>query len=92
VARSTDAIQRDIERTRDQLSDTLEQLSTRVAPSALADEAKGKAQSALSDPKVQLLLGGVAAGVVLLVALSVNGKRKEKKQIKEIQRLLANAR
>lgn len=92
MARSTDAIQRDIERTRDQLSDTLEQLSTRVAPSALADEAKGKVQSALFDPKVQLILGGVAAGVVLLVALSVNGKRKEKKQIKEIQRLLANAR
>ena len=92
MARSTDAIQRDIERTRDQLSDTLEQLSTRVAPAALADEAKGKVQSALSDPKVQLILGGVAAGVVLLVALSVNGKRKEKKQIKEIQRLLANAR
>ena len=92
MARSTDAIQRDIERTRDQLSETLEQLSARVAPAALAEEAKGKAQSALSDPKVQMILGGVAAGVVLLVVLRANGKKKEKKQIKEIQRLLANAR
>lgn len=92
MARSTDAIQRDIERTRDQLSDTLNELSARVAPAALADEAKGKVQTVLNDPKIQLILGGVAAGVVLLVALSVNGKRKEKKQIKEIQRLLANVR
>lgn len=92
MARSTDAIQRDIERTRDQLSHTLDQLSTRVAPAALADEAKGKVQAVLGDPKVQLVLGGLAAGVVLLVALGVNGKRREKKQIKEIQRLLANVR
>ncbi|AGP30314.1 DUF3618 domain-containing protein [Corynebacterium terpenotabidum] len=92
MARSTDAIQRDIERTRDQLSSTLEELSARVAPAALADEAKGKVQSVLGDPKVQLIIGGVAAGVVLLIAVGVNSKRKEKKQIKEIQRLLANAR
>jgi len=92
VARSTDAIQRDIERTRDQLSQTLNELSGRVAPAALADEAKGKVQTLLADPKVQLVLGGVAAGVVVLVALAVNGKRKEKNQIKEIQRLLANVR
>lgn len=92
MARSTDAIQRDIERTRDQLSRTLDELSTRVAPAALADEAKGRVQTVLADPKVQMILGGVAAGVVLLVAVSVRSKRKEKKQIKEIQRLLADAR
>jgi flagellar basal body-associated protein FliL len=92
VARSTDAIQRDIERTRDQLSQTLNELSTRVAPAALADEAKGKVQALLADQKVQLVLGGVVAAVVLLVAVGVSGKRREKKQIKEIQRLLANVR
>jgi negative regulator of sigma E activity len=92
VARSTDAIQRDIERTREQLSHTLDQLSSRVAPAALADEAKGKVRSVLEDPKVQLVLGGVAAGVVLIVAVGLRSKRNEKKQIREIQRLLANAR
>ena len=35
---------------------------------------------------------GVAAGVALLIALSAAGKRKEKKQLKEIQRLLAATR
>lgn len=92
MARSTDAIQHDIERTRDQLSQTLDELSARVAPAALADEAKGKVQAVLSDQRVQLVLGGIAAAVVLLVAVGVNGRRQEKKQMKEIQRLLANAR
>ena len=46
----------------------------------------------LSNPKVQLAIGGVVAGLGLIVALTVNSKRNEKKQIKEIQRLLADAR
>ena len=92
MARTIDAIQRDIERTRSQLAGTLDELTARTAPKVLADNAKNQAQNVLSDPKVQLILGGVAAGVVLLVGLAVNSKRNEKKQIKEIQRLLANAR
>lgn len=92
MARTIDAIQRDIERTRNQLAGTLDELSARTAPKALAENAKSQAQNILSDRKVQLILGGVAAGVALLVGLTVNSRRNEKKQIKEIQRLLANAR
>ena len=92
MARNIDAIQSDIERNRDQLAKTLDELSVRTAPKNLADEAKTQVSSVLSDPKVQLIIGGVVAGVGLIVALSIAGKRNEKKQIKEIQRLLADAR
>jgi hypothetical protein len=71
VARTIDAIQRDIERTRNQLAGTLDELTARTAPKVLADNAKNQAQNFLADPKVQLIIGGVAAGVVLLVGLTV---------------------
>ncbi|MDN5582053.1 MAG: DUF3618 domain-containing protein [Corynebacterium sp.] len=92
MARTIDSIQSDIERTRDQLARTLDELSVRAAPKNLADEAKTQASNILAQPKVQLIIGGVVAGVGLVVALTVVGKRNEKKQIKEIQRLLADAR
>ena len=92
MARTIDAIQSDIERNRDQLAKTLDELSVRAAPKNIADEAKTKVSDVLSQPKVQLVIGGVVAGVGLVVALAVASKRNEKKQIKEIQRLLADAR
>lgn len=92
MARSVDAIQRDIERTRNQLAKTLDELAVRAAPKNLADDAKSQAMGAVKEPKFQMIAGGVAAGVVALTALIVASKRKEKKQIKEIQRLLAATR
>ncbi|HIW91138.1 MAG TPA: DUF3618 domain-containing protein [Candidatus Corynebacterium avicola] len=92
MARNIDAIQSDIERTREQLAKTLDELSVRTAPKNLADDAKKQATDALSNPKVQLAIGGVVAGLGLIIALTVSSKRNEKKQIKEIQRLLADAR
>lgn len=92
MARNIDAIQSDIERTREQLAKTLDELSVRTAPKNLAEDAKKQASDVLSNPKVQLAIGGVVAGLGLIVALTVNSKRNEKKQIKEIQRLLADAR
>ncbi|MCJ7858254.1 DUF3618 domain-containing protein [Corynebacterium kalidii] len=92
MARTIDSIQSDIERTREQLARTLDELSVRAAPKNLADEAKSQASHVLSQPKVQMIIGGVVAGVGLVVALTVAGRRNEKKQIKEIQRLLASAR
>ena len=86
------AIQRDIERTRSQLGRTLEELSVRADPKNLADDARGQAVNTLKEPKVQMIIGGVVAGVALLTALAISSKRKEKKQIKEIQRLLAATR
>ncbi|WP_420100206.1 DUF3618 domain-containing protein [Corynebacterium sp.] len=92
MARTIDSIQSDIERTREQLAKTLDELSVRAAPKNLADEAKTQVSSIFAQPKVQLIIGGVVAGVGLVVALTVAGKRNEKKQIKEIQRLLADVR
>ena len=92
MARNIDAIQSDIERTREQLAKTLDELSVRTAPKNLAEAAKKQVSAVLSNPKVQLAIGGVVAGLGLIVALTVNSKRNEKKQIKEIQRLLADAR
>lgn len=92
MARSIDTIQADIDRTRDQLAKTLEELSTRVDPKILAEDTRTKAINSLKDPKVQLVLGGIATGIVLLVAVSAASKRREKRQIKEIQRLLAAGR
>lgn len=92
VARSIDAIQRDIERTRNQLARTLDELSVRAAPKNLADDAKSQVMGTVNDPKVQMILGGVAAGVALLTLLAISSKRKQNKQIKEIQRLLAATR
>ncbi len=92
MARSINAIQRDIERTRNQLAKTLDELAVRADPKNLADDARGQVSDFLNDPRVQMVLGGVAAGVVALVAVAVSSKRKEKKQIREIQRLLAATR
>ena len=92
MARNIDAIQSDIERTHEQLAKTLDELSVRTAPKNLAEDAKKQASDVLSNPKVQMAIGGVVAGLGLIVALTVNSKRNEKKQIKEIQRLLADAR
>lgn len=92
MARSIDAIQRDIERTRNQLAKTLDELSVRADPKNLAEDARGQVMDTAKDPKVQMVVGGVVAGVLLLTAIAVGSKRKEKKQIKEIQRLLAATR
>lgn len=92
VARSIDAIERDIERTRNQLAKTLDELAVRVDPKNLADDARGQFSDFLREPKIQMVLGGITAGVVLLVAVTASAKRKEKKQVREIQRLLAATR
>lgn len=92
MARSVDAIQRDIERTRNQLAKTLDELSVRAAPKNFANDAKAQALGTVKEPKVQMIAGGVALGVVALAALLISSKQKEKKQIKEIQRLLAATR
>ncbi|MGV0409394.1 DUF3618 domain-containing protein [Corynebacterium resistens] len=92
MARSIDAIQRDIERSRKQLARTLDELVVRADPKNLADDARGQVMDVAKEPKIQMIAGGVVAGIVLIGVLAVGAKRKEKKQIKEIQRLLAATR
>lgn len=89
MARSIDDIQREIERTRRQLASTLDQLADRSHPQALMGDAKREASAKVQEPKVQAVLGAVAAVVVGVVALSVVRSRKKSRDLKEIQRMLA---
>ncbi|WP_175934560.1 DUF3618 domain-containing protein [Corynebacterium sp. Marseille-P4321] len=89
MARDIHDIERDIERTRGQLASTLDELADRTNPSNLADSAKGQAKAWAQDETVQKVLGGIAAGVALLVAIKAYNGRKRKNELKELQRLLA---
>lgn len=89
MARDINDIQRDIERTRQQLAGTLDELATRTKPANLVDDAKNEANAKLKDPTVQKVLAGVGVAVVGLIVLSVANGRKKKKNLKELQRIIA---
>ncbi|WP_047260733.1 DUF3618 domain-containing protein [Corynebacterium uterequi] len=89
MARSIDDIQRDIERTRNQLASTLDELTDRSKPANLAADAKRGATDKLKDPTVQKVLAGVGVVVVGAIVLSITAARKKKKDLGEIRRLLA---
>ncbi|WP_448851361.1 DUF3618 domain-containing protein [Corynebacterium sp. 335C] len=90
MARNIDAIQRDIERNRKQLAQTLDELAERSNPKTIADDAKSQAQDKLKDPKVQAILGVCAAAVVGLVLANVVRGRNRKKEIARIRELIEN--
>ena len=69
MARDTDSIERDIERARDQLAITLDELSTRASPQRLVECTRRKIGTTLADPRVRAALIGVGALVVALVAV-----------------------
>lgn len=91
MARSIDDIQRDIERNRDQLAKTLDELSVRTNPQNIAQDAKSRAVDGLKDPKVQAVLGAVAAVVVGAIALSVVRSRKRSSEIERIREMIEAA-
>ncbi|MDQ2782499.1 MAG: DUF3618 domain-containing protein [Actinomycetota bacterium] len=69
MAGSTDSIERDIERARDSLASTLDELATRTNPKRLLEQAKTKIAASLAEPKVKAALAGVA-GLVLVVVVA----------------------
>lgn len=69
MAGSTDSIERDIERARDSLASTLDELATRTNPKRLLEQIKIKVTTSLADPKVKAALAGVA-GLVLVVVVA----------------------
>ncbi|KGF21113.1 DUF3618 domain-containing protein [Corynebacterium tuscaniense] len=89
MARDINDIQREIERTRVNLASTIDEIADRTRPESLANNAKAQVSGKLKDDKVQKVLAGVAVAVVLLVALKSSSNRKKKKDLKELQRLLA---
>ena len=89
MARDINDIQREIERTRVNLASTIDEIADRTRPENLANNAKAQVSNKLKDDKVQKVLAGVAVAVVLMVAIKSSNKRKKKKDLKELQRLLA---
>jgi hypothetical protein len=67
VARDPDAIQRDIDKARDALAVTLDELSVKAHPKRFVDSGKASVQEKLNDPRVRYVLIGV--GVVVTAAV-----------------------
>ncbi len=69
MARDTDAIERDIERAREELAATLDELAIR--PKRMADSLKGRVLATLETPAVRYGLIGTGVVVVGLVVLKI---------------------
>jgi hypothetical protein len=68
VARDPDTIQREIDKARDALADSLDVLSERASPKRLVDSGKQSVQSRLADPKIKygLIAVGALVGLAIL--------------------------
>lgn len=67
MPRDTESIERDIERARNQLASTLDELSVRTNPKRLVENAKAGFVSKVNEPPVKFGLIGAGALIVLLV-------------------------
>lgn len=67
MARDPDAIQRDIDKARDALAVTLDDLGTKANPKRFVESGKASVQEKLDDPTVRYVLIGVGALVTLVV-------------------------
>jgi hypothetical protein len=76
MSRSPEAIQREIEQTRDALASTLDQLAERASPKRLAERAKERARAAATSPAGLGVLGGVTLLTTVLVARRVRRRRR----------------
>ena len=65
AVRDPDALVTEIERTRENLARTIDQLADRVSPANVADRALGRAREQLQRPEARLAGGAVAAVAVL---------------------------
>ena len=71
VARDPDAIQREIEKTRDALAETLDELSTKADPKRFVEQGKAGVQERLNDPRVRYVAIGVGALVAVIVVRKI---------------------
>jgi hypothetical protein len=74
--RTAEQVQHEIEKARDELAVTIDQLATRANPKRLADEAKQSLLEKAQSPAGKAVLGGVGLLVALMV---VRRLRKGKK-------------
>ncbi len=71
MARDPDAIQRDIEKARDALAATLDELEIKANPTRVVESGKASVQEKLDDPKVRYALIGVGALVAVVVVRKI---------------------
>lgn len=88
MARDTESIEREIERAREQLATTLDQLGERADPRKLADQAQASLVATATKPAVL----AAAAGVVVIVALVVKSRVSRARREKQIIRALAQGK
>ena len=67
MARDPETIQREIEKARDALADSLDVLSERASPKRFVDSGKQTVQVKLADPKIKY--GLIAVGVLIGLAV-----------------------
>jgi len=67
VARDADTIQAEIERARDALAVTVDELTTRANPKRVLEQGRQTLVATLADPRVKYSLIGVGALVALVV-------------------------
>jgi hypothetical protein len=68
VARDAETIQAEIERAREALAVTVDELTTRANPKRVVEKGRSTARSAMADPKIKFSLIGVG-GLLALVLL-----------------------
>lgn len=71
MARDPDAIQRDIEKARDALAATLDELETKANPTRVVESGKASVQEKLDDPRVRYALIGAGALVAVVVVRKI---------------------
>lgn len=84
MARDTESIERDIERAREQLAATLDQLGERADPRKLAEQAQASVLATVTKPPVLAAAAGIALLVVLVVGSKIKGARREKQLIRAL--------
>ncbi|MGH3949260.1 MAG: DUF3618 domain-containing protein [Pseudonocardiaceae bacterium] len=67
MVRDQDSIERDIEKARNALAATLDQLGTKASPKRLADNAKTTALAKFEEPKIKYPVIGVSVLLAILL-------------------------
>ena len=67
MARDADTIQAEIERARDALAQTVDELTTRGNPKRIVEQGKQTLRDKLADPKIRYALIGAGAFVGLVI-------------------------
>ncbi|HNP57441.1 MAG TPA: DUF3618 domain-containing protein [Gordonia sp. (in: high G+C Gram-positive bacteria)] len=76
MADDTERIEQEIAQARENLAATLDQLSDRVSPQRLADDAKTRAVDTLNKPAVKYTLIGVGSLTVVVLVRKVTRRRR----------------